>query len=289
MTTLAHLMQPPKYADLFRYIGMPAIYNSQADLDRDRGISPGLVNGANTATQGYYTTEQEGGGEGGTREVQVWHPGTFNESASIPDKYKCIQSWNNEDTSAGPSGRTGFQLNKAMIDALPKTKFGSVDNVAWMGAGENPGAVQGTYGLPDLMNQGARYYDENYGWITPKANLYNKSEARNDAITNGILQSIMSFGMGPMGILPAGGIPSLASGLVGAAASMGNGGDWQKTLLNLAPSLIGAAGGGINLPPELAQMLKYAKMGYGAYNAAKSGDPVRQGMTLAQLYHMVNG
>ena len=287
------LSQLPKYADLFRYIGMPAIYNSQAELDRDKVLAPDLLKGAYTGTQGYYTTEQQGGGEGGTQDVQVWHPGTFNESADIPDQYKGIMSFDDRSTAeSGPSGQSNFQLNKAMIDKYPKTRFGSVDTVAYMGSGEKPGAVQGTYGQTDLMNPNASYYDENYGWITPKANLTNKSETRSDAMTQAAIKMIMSMGMGAL-MAPVAGAsflqsPSFATSLVQAAPGFDQPGGWKNAAMGIGSSLLGAGVGG-NLPPELTDAFKYMKTGYGLYGAAKSRDPVSGAMTLAKLYQMFNG
>jgi hypothetical protein len=288
MPTVKQMQKAPPLADIFRYIGMPSIYDSQ--INASQSGAPAAAANPYSMTQGYYTTEQQGGGEGGAQDVQVWHPPVLNENSNVPDAMKGIMQY--DPNVVGKEGRNDvFRLNKSMIDKFPKTRFGDVSNVASMGFGAEPGAVQGTYGQTDLMNPGAKVWDENYGWITPKANLGNKKEARNDAITNGIIQSIMSFGMGPMGILPGGGIPGLASAAVGATKTFADSGNWKQALLNIAPGLIGAGlgGAGLKLPPELIQALKYGKQAYGLYGAAKNHNPVSAGMSLAQMARMFGG
>ncbi len=220
--------------------------------------------GPDTGSAWLAGTPAESGWTGGTNigEGQVvgqtWKGYDYKEPANIPDKYKGLLKYNEMGTSTGgPNAQSGFQMNKDVIAKLPKTKFGTVDNVTSLGKdGKGTGGP-----AMHLINPNLKYYDQNFGWITPKNNIV-EDRHFTDTFADTIMPMVASAAFGGIGM------PSWATGLASGAQSLGNGGDWKSALMNLAASGVGASisGGGLNLPPELAQALKYARYGKTAYD-----------------------
>lgn len=239
----------PKYADIFRYISMPGVYDNTGNksIDDKAGLTA-----PTWQTNGHWETRQVGGGENGTRDEQFWVPGEHGYTEGTPDQYKGLQKWNETGDE-----RSGWQLDADALNKLnlPKTKFGTVDNVAFFGTGKEPTKnAQGAYNQI-LYDSVKPVWDNNYGWIAPKKELHGGDE-KQDAMINAGIMTALSLGMGPMGL---GVMPSWASGAVGLAKTIGEGGNWKNAAINLAPSLIGGFGGNLGLPPEMLQYLQYGK------------------------------
>lgn len=267
----------PTFADIWKYMN-PAVGTG---LQKGQG-APGW-------TEGYYTTETDRNGENAQ---QVWHPGTFDVSKmGTPDKYAgMLTGFDNsgENAQSGPSGQSQLKFNTALMDAkLPDTKFGKFSQTGLMSLGAGKDADLGMLGDQHMGNPNAKYYDENYGWITPSKNVI-ENRHFTDTFADTIMPMIASAGFG--GIASAamlGNIPGLMSSVVGAAKNYGSGGDVKGLLMSILPSIVGAnIGGGNFIPPELAKFLQYAKTAYGGYNAVKSHNAAGMaggGMSLAQL------
>ncbi len=186
--------------------------------------------------------------------------GGYTEPTDTPDQFKGLLSYDK-----GPNG--GFKLNPEVLAKLPMTKYGSVDNVQ---------SADLLGGSQRMANPNAKVYDENYGWITPKRNLY-EEEKGVPKYAVPVLQALASAGFGGIGGLATG----LAGSAVGGASSIGNGGSPLSVILAMLPSLIGAGVGG--LPPEFLKALQAAKAGYGVHQSVQNRNPVQGGLSLAQL------
>lgn len=299
---MATLQQTPKLADLFDYLMSGSKFGGQE-------------------TPGYWHTVQVGGGEGGSVDAQEWVPGTSSFDASAyPDKYKGLMQGHTPGQAGGiempgtgvgggdltPEYRQGdsgqWLYNQDFLKTLPTTKF--VYPKQWMGeygpitAGNPGGAVGvtdvmslGTGDAPDwskyggedkFVNKNLTYFDPNYGWITPGFNKKPPKQTGIDKFAEILPQAIgagLSMGFGYAGM------PALATGMVGAARGLGNGGGWGQAALTALPGMLGAGLGlgGFSLPPQLSQLLNYLRSGYGLYNAAKTRNPIGGAMSLARL------
>ncbi len=197
----------PAYEDYFKY----------ANAGPDTG-SAWLA-----GTPGY--TGWEGGTNIGDGQVegQTWKGFNYVEPSNVPDKYKGLLKYNELGTpTGGPSGKSGFQMNKDVIAKLPKTKFGTVDNVTSLGKDGKGTGGQAMH----LANPNLKYYDDNYGWITPKENII-EDRHFNDTFADTIMPMIASAAFGNVGGLGGAGMGAWtggASSAVGAAKNYGEGG-----------------------------------------------------------------
>jgi hypothetical protein len=165
------------------------------------------------------------------------------------------------DTSGGEAGGEGTRRLKLDYSSLPKTKFGTVDNTRPY-----------REGLDEVYDPKYIYDDPTYGKITHYKNLKDK-QSWMDHIPTAIMAAA-SAGMTGLGF------PALAMAGINAAKAGGDG-DWKGAALNMAMAGLGSGfGGTFQLPPELAQAIKYGKMGYGMYNTGRS---------LAGLYNRGRG
>lgn len=188
--------------------------------------------------------------------------GGYTEPTNTPDRYKGLLTYKGDPNN--PTAYDGLQLNKDVLAKLPPTKFGTVDNVQ---------AVDKLGGSQKMKNPNLKYYDEHYGWITPKSNLYEEEHGVQKYAVP-VMQALASAAFGGVGGLAGAGMGAWTGGagaLAGAAQGVGEGAGLGQTLLRVAPALIGGglSMGGFSLPPELAQALKYAryaKTGYDGYN-----------------------
>lgn len=273
----------PKYADIWQHL-YPSVGTGANGPQAD---SP-----AGTWTPGYYTTERIGGSDSGT-DTEIWHPGVFTPNANLPEKYRgMLTGYDNasENAQSGPSGQSQLRYDVPLMDKLlPSTKFGKFAHTGLMSLGSGKEADTSLLGDQHMGNPNAKYYDENYGWITPSKNVI-ENRHFTDVFADTIMPMLASAGFGALAAPVVGASffqsPAFAQSLIGAARTFGDKGDWKSALMNIAPGIVGGglSGAGINLPPELSQALRYAKSGYGAYNAFKRGNPAGGAMTLAQLF-----
>jgi len=280
-------MATPAYGDIFNYLD-PRTEGAH-DTSGVYGGVPGT--GWATPTQGDiigYHTEHQGGGEGGTVDVQVpdYAQNYTIDQSKIPDKYKGLVS---QYTAAGggSQGDVGYDFSKLPNGGV--TKYGHINDMTSLGMDQSKGPTM----FNDATKWGGRhedstavqdpskvYWDDNYGWITPQNNIFHPIPEKNgviDTIGNiGMMAGLAAMGMPELGGSLGGG---LAASAFGGIKNYGETGNWKNSVIGMAPGLIGAGLGlsGISmpsLPPALQQAMqlaKYAKTGYGVYKMIRGG------------------
>lgn len=223
------------------------------------------------------------GGEGGSYQdnfVDTRDHGIFKDAVSMTGR-----DYGGEDAIGhGP----GYQLDYTKLPNNGMTKFGRIDQVYQV------------KGLDDVLNPNAVIWDDNYGWVTSRAN-------RKPRFADKVGPGVASLAMGGlMGVaLPAG----LAGGLVktgmGIAPSISQG---KFDPVSIGMSLAGNIGGSMGLP---GWVVPTAKTAYGVatqgfnptmlanmalgYGANALGLPswvvpaVKTGMSLSQMYNQGRG
>jgi hypothetical protein len=261
--------EPPVYSDIFKYI--------------DPGTEGAKATWAPVSSGTHTVTKTN---EGGTFTEEVPNDTQTIDTSKIPDKYKgMVQKI--YGPSGGSQGDVQFDFSK--LPNMGMTKYGPLSQMTQLGSDKDAG--------PNLFNDATKhggrpqdseaaqdhskvYWDDNYGWLTPKSNMFKPIPEKDTALDYvgkyGSMAAMMAMGMPALGGSMLGGLA--ASGL-GAIHQGGETGDWKKAIIGAAPGLIGAGiglsgiGGSLpSLPPELAQAIKYAqyaKTGYGIYNQVR--------------------
>lgn len=236
----------PMYGDIFNYL------NPNTEAAKQYGWLTQAPNG-----QSHYETDKDG------NSTLVQDMGYQVDQSKIPAQYRgMIQGMQGVQ---GNGIQTQYDFSK-----MPKTVFGGdVSKMQTLGTGAQPNFKSDLGAQTQhIVDPSKVKWDPNYGWITPQDNI--KTQQKDAGGAFGFMDK---YGMGiGLGLMSMGLASPLATALTagfGGLKNYGDTGNWKQALLGAAPGLIGGGIGmsGLQLPPGVAEALKYAKYGKGAYDA----------------------
>lgn len=222
-----------------------AATNSGFDPNR-QGTHEGAFDYLNGRISGDNHIKNEGqwvGGEGGTYQdnfVDTYDHGILKDAVSMTGR-----DFGGEDAIGhGP----GYQLDYLKLPNQGMTKFGRIDQVYQVN------------GLDDVLNPNAVVWDDNYGWVTHKAN-------RKPRLGDKIGPAIASLAMGGLmgAALPAGMATSLFKTGFNAMPGLAKG---NINPVNLGLGLAGSFAGSLGVP---SWVVPAAKTGIGLANMYNQG------------------